>query len=48
MPLKSGKSSKTISYNISRLVREGFPQNQAVSIAMKNSKKRKSRKKKKK
>jgi len=34
MPLKSGKSAKTISKNISTLSREGYPKNQAISIAM--------------
>jgi len=40
MPLKPGKSSKTVSSNVSELVRSGYPQKQAVAIAL--DKKRKS------
>lgn len=34
MPLKKGRSNKTVSSNISRLRREGYPPKQSIAIAM--------------
>jgi uncharacterized protein YdaT len=52
MPLQSGSSQKTISANIKKLIEEGYPQKQAIAIALENArdasrKKRKKRKKRK-
>lgn len=34
MPLKKGKSKEVISENIATLIKEGYPRDQAVAIAM--------------
>ena len=34
MPLKKGKSKKAVSYNVEELKKSGYPQKQAVAIAI--------------
>lgn len=34
MPLRKGKSSKTVSINVEELMGAGYPQKQAVAIAL--------------
>lgn len=34
MPLASGNSNKTVSSNISKLMKEGYPQKQSIAISL--------------
>jgi hypothetical protein len=43
MPLASGSTNKTVGHNVSKLVHEGYPQKQAVAIALDKAGRRKKR-----
>ena len=43
MPLKPGKSKKTISANISEMIKHGHPKDQAIAAAMDTARKSKKR-----
>lgn len=45
MPLKKGSSNKTVSSNIRELRHSGYPQKQAVAIALSTARKGKKRRK---
>jgi hypothetical protein len=44
MPLKKGRSKKTVSSNIRTLMREGRPRKQAIAISLQKAGKRKKKK----
>jgi uncharacterized protein YoaH (UPF0181 family) len=46
MPLRRGKTNSTVSANIRQLMREGYPQTQAIAIALDTARRSPSKRKK--
>ena len=46
MPLRRGKTNSTVSANIRQLMREGYPQTQAIAIARDTARRSPSKRKK--